>query len=177
MSANYGVLQKSTKMNGDRCGINWSWLIRDSKYARKNWGRPRTARDRRVEIRKTSPEHDTEYKIGQQNFENQHQISYRIWGFQGGVVDSNVSIKIKRYMQKHRNCCFNKGLKYFLPCSQDHVWRPCKNSNIGNHDFNVCDSLYRSEIVSNLVFMVPCIMYIVVNETSVMQFSRCFIAP
>jgi len=45
-------------------------------------------------MRKTRPEHDTEYKIGQQNFENQHQIGYRIWGFQGGVGDSNGEGKV-----------------------------------------------------------------------------------
>jgi len=82
------------KINGDRCGINWSWLIRDSKYTRKNWGTPPTAHDCRVEIRKKRPEHDTEYKAGQQNFENQHQIGYWTWGFQGGVVDSNGKGKV-----------------------------------------------------------------------------------
>jgi hypothetical protein len=141
-------------MNGDRCWINWSWLIRDSKYTRKNWGTQRRAHDRRDEIRNTSLEHDTEYTTGQQNLENQHQICYRIWGFQGAVVDSNdVSIKIKRYLLNPRSCHFNKVLKYFLPGSQHHSWRLCKNSNIGNHDFNVYDRLYtQTHIKWSLVF-------------------------
>jgi len=119
-------------------------------YPKKTWGTPRTAHDRLVEIRKTSPEYDTQYTTGQQNFENQRRIGYRIWGFQGGVVDSNVSIRIKNYLLNPRSYYFNKILKYFLPGSQHHSWGPCKNSNIENHDFNVYDRLYRSEIVSNL---------------------------
>jgi len=65
-------------------------------------------------------------------------------------VDSNVSINFKRYLLHPRSCYINKVLKYFLPGSQLDSWRPCKNSSIGNHDVNVYDRLYRSEIVSNL---------------------------